>query len=481
MLDSDPLARRAELEPALRLAADSAMRFLSGIDRDPVRLAGADSTATAFDVPLPENGVGAVAVLNELAEIGSVAALRSAGPRFFHWATGGSTAAALGADWLTSAFDQNARFWANSPLACQLEEVSLNWLKDLLRLPAQWAGVLTSGATMATYAGLAASRRWWGARHGVDVDEDGLAGLEPVPIFTSGWIHPTTIKVLAMLGVGRRRITILARDGTGALDIERLQAALKALGGEPAIVIANAGEVNTGLFDPIREMADLCQRHGAWLHVDGAFGLFARLTPRAALLTDGIEEADSVASDCHKWLNVPYDCGFVFVRQAEFLEGAFRVGHAFIGETRLDFSSRSPENSRRARALTVWATLKAYGRNGYRTMVERHLELAQHLAIQVDAAPDMERLAPTPLNAVLFRYKPSGVQESRLDELNTRVGEAIMDDGRVYIGSTTSFGGPIGFRPVILNWRTTEADVNLILDVVRQVGTRVAGMYLQET
>lgn len=462
-----------EYEPALRLVTDSALGYLATLSRDPARLAEAEAAASTFTAQLPEEGKGTIATLRELAQIGSIATVRSAGPRFFHWVTGGATPAALGADWLTSTFDQNARFWANSPLAVQLEQVSLDWLKQLLNLPAEWAGVLTTGATMANFGGLAAARQWWGNRHGVDVDEVGLGGLPSIPVFASGWVHPTTLKALAMLGIGRNNLRVLGRGPSGALDVDKLALALKEQREKPAIVIATAGEVNTGQFDPIVEIATLCRDHDAWMHVDGAFGLFARVTPQAAALAAGIEFANSVASDAHKWLNVPYDCGFLFLREVDYLESAMRSQTAFVGERRLNFSSRSPENSRRARSLPIWATLRAYGRMGYRTMIERHLKMAQHLAARVDAANDMERLAPAPLNAVFFRYRPWGVGEAELDKLNRHIGEAAQEDGRVYIGSTTRFGGRTGFRPVIVNWRTSEDDVDLIVDTVRELGERL--------
>ena len=195
----------------------------------------------------------------------------------FHFVTGGVTPAALAADWLTSAIDQNAFSWVNSPLASRAEAIAIDWLKDLFALPASWGGVLTTGATMANFTALAAARHWWAARHGSDVEETGLAGLPPLPVLSSGYIHTSAVKALAMLGIGRGNVRRFAADGSGRLDLAALEAALVALDGAPAIIVANAGEVNTGAFDPIETMADLAARYGAWLHVDGAFGLFARV------------------------------------------------------------------------------------------------------------------------------------------------------------------------------------------------------------
>jgi glutamate/tyrosine decarboxylase-like PLP-dependent enzyme len=223
-------------------------------------------------------------------------------------------------------------------------------------------------------------------------------------------------------------------------------------------------------------MADLAEEHGAWLHVDGAFGLFAGVSPATRELVSGIDRAHSVAVDGHKWLNVPYDCGAAFVHDAELHHGAFTSTAAYLGREELDrpvFGNLAPEMSRRARAFAVWATLAAYGRSGYRSMVERHVGLARRLAEQVDAEPDLERLADVPLNVVCFRYRPAGVAEEELDELNRRLGQAVLDDGRVYFG-TTVYGGKVAFRPAIVNWRTRPEDVDLIVPIALELGASLA-------
>jgi glutamate/tyrosine decarboxylase-like PLP-dependent enzyme len=236
-------------------------------------------------------------------------------------------------------------------------------------------------------------------------------------------------------------------------------------------VIATAGEVNAGDFDPIAEIAERCEGRRTWLHVDGAFGLFARLAPVTRALTEGVDRADSVISDGHKWLNVPYDCGFAFVREPERLARAMNVGAAYLpssDDPHPNFGFLSPENSRRARALAVWATLRAYGRAGYRQMIERHLELAQHLADRVDRAPELERLADVPLNIVCFRAHPVDVAEEALNDFNTRLGDALRGDGRVFAGSTT-YAGKVALRPAIVNWLTQTEDIDLLVDVTREL------------
>ena len=384
--------------------------------------------------------------------------------------TGGVTPAAFGADWLTTLLDQNSFSWVSSPFGARLEAVAVDWLKELFELPAEWGGVLTTGATMANFTGLAVARRWWAEQHGIDVDAAGFSGLPQAPVFSSGYIHSSAIKALGMLGLGRETVRTFARDEVGRLDRDGLEEALQGLDGAPAILIGNAGDVNAGDFDPIDELADLAERYGAWLHVDGAFGLFARLTPRTAGLAAGVERAHSVIADGHKWLNVPYDCGFAFVRDGPELERTFGMAAAYLpSDDKPNFGYRGPEASRRVRALAVWATLRAYGRSGYREMVERHLDLAQRLAARVDEAPDLELLAPAQLNIVCFRFHPPGADESELNDLNARLGEAVLADGRVYAG-TTVYGGRTALRPAIVNWRTREGDVDLLVDVVRELG-----------
>ena len=465
-----------ELDAVVAFVADEARKYLDGIADRPVRDPAAEDAAAAFGGPLPEEGSGAVAALQELLD-GQAGLVHSAGPRFFHFVNGGTTPAALGADWLTSTWDQNPGAWVSSPLAGHLESVSLGWLKELFGLPSSWGGVLTSGATMANFTALACARRWWGRRHGVDVDTDGVTGLPRMPVLASGYVHPSDRKALAMLGLGRDTVQTFTRDGVGRLDIEALGAALRSLRGAPAIVIASAGEVNAGDFDPLPAMADLVEEHGAWLHVDGAFGLFAALSDRTRHLVEGIERADSVIADGHKWLNVAYDCGFAFVKDPSLQAPVFTSGAAYLPDPlgpKPTWGYLGPEMSRRARSFAVWATLRAYGRSGYRAIVERHLDLGRHLAERVDAAPDLERLADVSLNIVCFRYRPSGHPEEGLNELNRAIADAVIEDGRVFFGST-EYDGRVAFRPAPVNWRNRPEDVELVADVVREIGTRIFG------
>jgi glutamate/tyrosine decarboxylase-like PLP-dependent enzyme len=472
--DMDPRRADDEVGPLLRRLAEAAIAYLDQLDDRDAVTPSAERALGQLSLRLPEDGHGAASTLVHLLDFVE-AAPRSSGPHWFGFVTGGATPAALAADWLASALDQNAALWIHSPLASHLEAVSLDWLKELFRLPRNWAGVLTDGATMANFVGLACARHWWAQHHGVDVDRDGFTDLPPIPVFSSGYLHSSARKALGMLGIGRQRVELVAQDATGALDLAALERKLAGLKGAPAIIIANAGEVNSGAFDPLSAMATAAGRHGAWLHVDAAFGLFARLAPTTADLIVGIERADSVASDAHKWLNVPFDSGFALVRDGQTLRRSFSVLAPYLdqpGPRKPSFQTHSPQGSRRARSFAVWATLAAYGRDGYQAMVERHLSLAQRLASQVDAAPDLERLAPVPLNIVCFRFRPPDTPESDLDRLNLQLEHELQLDGRIFVG-TTRYAGRVAFRPALLNWRMSEDDVDLLVSVVREVGHRV--------
>ncbi|MGZ4330573.1 MAG: pyridoxal phosphate-dependent decarboxylase family protein [Solirubrobacteraceae bacterium] len=467
---ADPLAERDQLDAALELAATRARDYLRHASDEPVLDRDIEVAIERWSDPMPEEGDGTLAALSELAERGRQTAMRSSGPRFFHFVMGGGTPAALAADWLTSAYDQVAYAWASSPFAARLEQVAVEWLRQMFELPSEFAGVLTTGATMANFVALAAARNWWAELRGIDVEKQGLASLPAPMILSSGYLHPSAVQAIGMLGLGRANIHRLTADDVGRLDLAALE---RELSGRPgcAIVVANAGEVNAGDFDPIADMAQLCKQHDAWLHVDAAFGLFARLAPSTRALTEGVERADSVICDAHKWLNVPYDCGFAFVRAPERLARAPNVGAPYLPsaeDPHPNFGFLAPENSRRARALAVWATLRAYGRTGYRHMVERHLALAKHLAAAVDRAPELERLADVPLNIVCFRAHPPGLSEPELNDFNDRLGSAIRADGRVIVGTTT-YAGKTALRPAIVNWQTQTEDLDLLVHVTREL------------
>ncbi len=468
-IDDDTGAILAEVATAARA-------YLEALDDDPARPASLEAASDAFAGRLPDEGIGARAALERLLDEGLPLATRSSGPRMFHFVTGGGTPAALGADWLTAVLDQNAFSWVASPLGARLEQVSIAWLRELFELPDRFGGVLTTGATMANTTALAAARQWWGRRHGVDIARDGWSGLPPVPVLTGGYVHTSALKALATLGIGRDRVRRFVVDSSGRMDLPALEAALHALDGAPALILATIGDVNDGDSDPVERLADLAERDGAWLHVDGAFGLFARCSPRTAHQAAGVERADSVIADGHKWLNVPYDTGFAFVAHPELLGEVFSMDAAYLprpDDPHPNFGHLGPEASRRARGIPVWATLQAYGRTGYRELVERHVDLARHLAVRVSSAPELELLRDPILNVVAFRVHPPGVDDqAALDDLNRRIGAAVIEDGRVYVGTTT-YRSVVAFRPAIAGWRITEREVDLLIEVIRELAARL--------
>lgn len=470
------LPSKDELPEVIRLLSREADAYLAGLDERPARSKSIHEALDNFDEPLPQFGLGAAQALTSLISNGIEASVATAGPRSFHFVIGGTTPAALGADWLISTLDQMAYAWVASPLATRLEQISLKWLQEMFGLPPDWQGIMTTGATMANFVGLAAARQWYGEQMGVDVAEDGLSKLSDLRIYSSGIIHPSDIKVLSMLGLGRSIVKKFAANDTGEFDLTALENALKNLDGSPSIIIAIAGEPNTGAFDPISELADLAAEYNAWLHVDGAFGLFAALSPKHARLVAGLDRAHSVTVDGHKWLNVPYDCGFAFVSDANLMGKSFAHSAEYLPDPTDPepvLGSLAPEMSRRARSLTVWATLKAYGKQGVREMVEQNISLAQYLSGLVDDLPDLERLADVPLNVVCFRYNPGQLTEERLNQINNKLGSALLEDGRVFVG-TTIYQGKVGLRPAISNWRTRRIDIEILVEAVRELGAQIA-------
>jgi glutamate/tyrosine decarboxylase-like PLP-dependent enzyme len=466
---------REESETLIEEIGGYLARALGGIDDRLALPPGAAASLESLPTPLPETGIGAPETLRRLFEWNLQAGANTAGPRCFHFVIGGATPAAHGADLLATAFDALAYTWVTSPVGVSIEVQALGWLKELFGLPAAWPGIMVTGGTMANFVGLAAGRQWWGARHGVDVAARGLAGLPAVPVFSSGYVHASTLKVLSMLGIGRDALTVCRRDDAGRVDLERLRRELAALDGRPALVVVNAGEPNTGDLDPVEEMIELAREHDAWVHVDGAFGLFARLSPRTEHLVRGVERADSVAVDGHKWLNVPYDSGYAFVRDHKLLAEAFRYTADYLpdpDDPRPTLGAIGPESSRRARGFATWATLAAYGARGHREIVEHCLDLARHLARRIDQAPDLALASEVVLNVVAFRYDPGSLDDARVDELNRRLGEALLDDGRFLVG-TSRLGARTILRPAFSNWRTTTADLDELVAVVRELGARL--------
>jgi glutamate/tyrosine decarboxylase-like PLP-dependent enzyme len=460
-----------DLLNALDAAQDHARSFLSGLPARPVALPVSDMQLAALDEPLPEEGADADRVLIDWLLRSEPGIVGSAGPRFFGYVVGGVTPAALGGDVLASALDQSGGIWAASPAAAQTEMVVLRWLKELFDLPASWHGVMTNGATTANAIGLAAARQWAGARLGFDPVQDGLSGYPAIPVIAGETVHASVVKALGTLGFGRRSLRMIPASD-GRIDTAALAVAMRSIDG-PVVLVGTAGEVNTGQIDDLAAMADLRAAHpgGAWLHVDAAFGLFAALSPALRDRLSSIDRADSVASDAHKWLNVPYDSGFAFVRDGELLRSAFAISSAYLtGGGEWDADDYSPEMSRRFRALPAWCALKGLGRSGYRALVERCVGHAAAFASWVDSTPGFElmnrqRMAETPLNIVCFRAVDDGLADEDLDAANREMAAWINADGRVFI-SRTVWHGRAALRVAFVNWATTGDDVMVLQQAI---------------
>ncbi|MCZ4305528.1 pyridoxal-dependent decarboxylase [Zoogloeaceae bacterium G21618-S1] len=408
--------------------------------------------------PMAHTG-GARAALNEFLTRFSPGLAASAGPRYFGFVTGGATPAALVGDWLASVVDQNATGSADSN-AGELELETIDLFRDMLGLPAAFNGAFVSGATMANFVGLATGRQWLGAQVGVDVAEAGVAALGPVRVLSAG-AHSSTVKSLAMLGLGRQSLHRVATlPGREAVDVVALAEALAAAPG-PCIVVANAGTVNTCDFDDLTAIAALKDRFDFWLHVDAAFAGIAAASDRYRPRLAGWEMADSITVDCHKWLNVPYDSAVALTRHLPLQAEVFRNHAAYLrGEVEPgNFLQLTPENSRRFRALPAWFTLRAYGQAGYAGIVERNCDQARWLGEQIAAEPRLRLLAPVMLNG--FCFAPvEGDAAALLDRINAT--------GEVFMTPTVLFGQS-AIRGAISHWATTQADMERVWAAIQSV------------
>lgn len=449
------LSRLPEL---LQDACDFAAGELTGLAERPVAATG----RAPGRAPLPAEGAGAEAALTRFAERWAPGFSGSAGPRYLGFVTGGATPASVAGDWLTSALDQNLS-GAGGSWAAELERETVDWLRDLFGLGDAHGGAFVTGATMSNTVGLAIAREWLGERLGVDVSRQGAAALGPVDVY-SGSPHSSITKAMSVLGIGRDRLrpVPLLPGGREAVDVGALEDALAGRDGRPAIVVANAGTVNTVDFDDLRAIAALKERYGFWLHVDAAFGAFAALSPEHAALVDGLDAADSVCVDLHKWLNVPYDAAVQFTRRPDLQVAVFHNASPYLGlpTGEPDFLHLTPENSRRLRALPAWFSLVAYGRAGHREIVERNVALARRLGAGIDALPGLRLLAPVRLNVVCFTLAGDPSQE-RVDAL----ARAVAASGEAYV-TPTVYGGVPGLRAAFSNWRTTQADTDRVLEAL---------------
>jgi glutamate/tyrosine decarboxylase-like PLP-dependent enzyme len=447
----------SETRDLLRSTAELAADYIESLgerpvfpDVDPERL------REALGGPLPEEPVLPETVVSELAEAAEPGVVALGSGRYFGFVIGGSLPAALAADWLTSAWDQNAGLYVGGPSASVVEQVTREWLVALLGLPADASIGYVTGTQMAHVTGLAAARWHVLDAVGWDVGARGLAGSPPVRVLVGEKRHVTVDRALRLLGLGAPQV--VAADDQGRLVPGGLR---DALGGEgPAIVCAQAGEVNTGAFDPLPEIAGACEAAGAWLHVDGAFGIWAAVSPRLRHLVEGLERADSWTTDAHKWLNVPYDSGIVLCRHPESHRAAMTTTASYLiqdeGERRVrDQVDWVPEFSRRARGFAVYAALRSLGRRGLTELVERCCDGASRFAAAITELDGVELLNEVVLNQVLFRFDSN----ERTDDVLRRVQEG----GRVWM-SGTSWDGRKAIRISVSNWQTTDEEIDLAVD-----------------
>jgi len=411
--------------------------------------------------PLPDAGIGARAALDRLRHRYLPWMSGSAGPRYFAFVTGGSTPAALAGDWLTAALDQNGSD-AGESATRQLVLDAVAMVRELLGLPDGSTGAFVTGASTSSQVALATARQWVGAMRGHDTARDGLHALGRIRVL-SGTPHSSIGKALSILGLGRAALhrvpTIAGREAVAIPALERALAEAEAAGEAPCIVVANAGTVNTCDFDDLREIAALRARHRFWLHVDGAFGAFAAVSPRHRHLVTGLEEADSVTVDGHKWLNVPYDSALVFTRHLALQGATYRNESAYLPpEVRPDnLLHLVPENSQRLRALATWMTLTAYGRDGHAALVERCCALAEWMGARVEGDSRFRLLAPVRLNGLCFAWLDAAGLPRPGTEIQALL-DRIRDDGTAFMTPTVLDGTP-AIRLSITNWRTRQVDV----------------------
>ncbi len=442
------------------LLSDAARRAISYLDDLQTRRVAPSPEAVAglasLDEPLPGNSTQPEDVLRMLDEICSPATMATAGPRFFGFVIGGSLPVTLAANWLAGAWDQNAALYNVTPSTAILEQIALRWLVELFQLPEDSGGAFVTGATMANFTALAAARNGVLKRAGWNVEAEGLFGAPPITVVVGAEAHTTLFKSLGLLGLGRNRVVRVPVDSQGRMRAE----ALPPLSG-PTIICAQAGNVNTGAFDPFAEIVERARDAGAWVHVDGAFGLWASAAPGLRHLSAGVSSADSWATDAHKWLNVPYDSGLTFVRDVDALRAAMSVTAEYL-PTSSPFrnpSDYTPELSRRARGVEVWAALRSLGRKGLAGLIDRTCRHARRFAQGLQTA-GYQVLNDVVLNQVLVSFG---------DAENThRVISGIQDDGTCWCGPTV-WQGHTAMRISVSSWATTDADVERSLEAMIRI------------
>ena len=451
--ESQPLT-----DSVLQLAAERARRYVGRIGERRVAPADTDLAALAkFHEPFPADPSDPRDVVQLLDELGSAATVASTGGRYFGFVIGGVLPAVIGATWLAGAWDQNAALRVMSPVGAELEEVALRWISEALGLPTTCEGGLVTCATTANFTALAAARYALLLKSGWNVAEEGMFGAPPIQVVVGAEVHASMLKALSLAGFGSKRVTRVEADAQGRMRVDKLPKL-----SERAIVCIQAGSVNTGAFDAASEIVSRAHEQGAWVHVDGAFGLWACLSPKYKQLTRGFEQADSWATDAHKWPNVSYDSGIVVVRDGSALRAAMSISAAYLEPgTRREPMHHTPEASRRARGIELWAALKSLGRSGLCALIERTCAQAKRFASGLRAA-GFEILNDVVINQVLVSFGSA--------EITREVIRRIQDDGTCWCGAT-EWRGRTAMRISVSSWTTTEADVDRSLAAM----VRIAG------
>ncbi len=472
--------RTNDMRDVLSVALDETLRYRASLNSRSYRpKCDYREMCAHFRELIPETGRSSVDVIRELANRADPGLMSMAGPRFFGWVLGGSDPVGVAADWLVSAWGQNSGNHTPTPSTAAIEQTAAGWLTELLGLPSETSVGFTTGATVANMVALCAARGCVLRNHGWDADAAGLFGAPEIHVFVGEDAHTSVFSALRYAGLGDARAVRVCTDVNGRMDPAGLADTMQARHG-PKIVIAQAGQINTGAFDPFPEVVKVARGHGAWLHVDGAFGLWARASAQYRHLTDGIEHADSWAADGHKWLQMPFDCGYVFVRDRESHRRAMATGASYLPSADLEERVPSdfvPELSRRARAVPTWAMIKKLGRTGIAELVERHCRIAGQIAETLAKEPGVEILNDVVLNQVIVRFGDGAHAQARGDELTAAVIDTVQANGECFVAGARWRERWV-MRISVICGATTDEDgarsCAAILDAWRQVRSRDA-------
>ena len=451
-------------DPLLRRTAELALDYLNSLPERPVGPpVDHQALMAALDKPLADRGEDPMTVIEQLVRDADPGIVACAGPRYFGFVHGGAVPASVAADWLVTAWDMTASMYVGSPAGAVIEEIAAGWLCELFGLSGRGREIstgFTTGCNMANFTGLAAARHAVLARADWDVETQGLFGAPMIDVVVGDEAHGSIFAALQMLGLGRERVVRVAADDQGRMRADALADALSGLSG-PVIVIAQAGNVNSGAFDPFHPIADACEAHGAWLHVDGAFGLWAAVSPAYRHLVAGVERADSWAADGHKWLNVPYDSGIVMTADADAHRAAMTISGSYLLKDRDSARNRgdwTPEASRRLRGVPIYAAIRSLGRQGLAAMIEGCCGHARHMAMRLGAVSGVEILNQVVINQVMARFADD-------DETTRGVIARAQADGACWMGETT-WRGKVAMRLSVSNWSTTRDDIDRSADAI---------------